>query len=89
MSKRKGQASGAVVTVLIVAVLVIVGALTYGYVRDAITTPMSDLGSTSFNNTVSSVDSNTYAGFNLLSVSVIVLAAVAILGIVMLLRGMS
>jgi hypothetical protein len=87
----KGQigVTGSVVAVLVVAVMVIIGALTYGYVRDAITTPMSNLGSTDFNNTVANVDSNAYAGFDLLSVSVIVLAAVAILGIVLLLKAVA
>jgi hypothetical protein len=78
-----------VITVVIVAVLIIIGALTYAFVRDAITPIMSELGSTAFNNTVDQVDTNTYSGFNLLSVSVIVLAAVAILAIVLLLRAVS
>ena len=77
------------ITVIIVAVMVIIGGLVYGYIRDAMTTPMSQLGSSSFNTTVSTVDANTYAGLQLLSVAVIVTAAVAILGIVLLLRAVS
>lgn len=91
MPKMKGQiaATGAVITVVVVAVLIIIGGLTYGFIRDAITPIMSTLGSTQFNTTVASVDTNTYAGLQLLSVAVIVLAAVAILGIVLLLRAIA
>lgn len=78
---------GAVVTIVIVAVLILIGALVYGYVRDAITTPMSNLGSTNFNNTVSTIDSNSWSGFELIAVGVIVLAAVAIIGVIFLLGG--
>ena len=87
----KGQIAitASVVTVIIVAVMVIIGGLTYGYIRDAITTPMSSLASTSFNTTVATVDANTWAGLELMSVSVIVLAAVAILGIVLLLKAVA
>lgn len=89
--KSKGQlgVTGSVITVIIVAVMVIIGGLTYGFIRDAITAPMSTLGSTEFNATVAIVDTNTYAGLQLMSVAVIVLAAVAILGIVLLLRAVS
>jgi len=88
---KKGQMgiTGSVITVLIVAVMVIIGGLTYGYVRDAMTTPMSNLASSSFNSTVSTVDSNTWAGLELMSVAVIVLAAVAILGIVLMLKAVA
>jgi len=88
---KKGQMgiTGSVITVLIVAVMVIIGGLTYGYVRDAMTTPMSNLASASFNSTVSTVDSNTWAGLELMSVAVIVLAAVAILGIVLMLKAVA
>ena len=88
---RKGQLAitGSVITVIIVAVMVIVGGLAYGYIRDAMNAPMSNLGSTAYNATVASVDANTYAGLQLMSVAVIVLAAVAILGIVLLLRAVS
>jgi hypothetical protein len=89
MSKGQIAVTGSVVTVLIVAVMVLIGGLTYGYIRDAITTPMSNLASTDFNNTVATVDSNTWAGLGLMSVSVIVLAAVAILGIVLLLKAVA
>ena len=73
MQKFKGQfaVTGAVVAVLVVAVMVIIGALTYGFIRDAITTPMSTLGSTAFNATVANVDANAYAGFDLLSVAAV------------------
>jgi len=81
--------TASVITVIIVATLVIIGGLTYGYIRDAMTTPMSNLASTSFNTTVDTVDSNTWAGLQLMSVSVIVLAAVAILGIVLLLKAVA
>ena len=91
MPIQKGQIAitGSVITVIVVAVMVIIGGLTYGYIRDAITPSMSNLGSTDFNTTVGQVDTNTYAGLQLLSVAVIVLAAVAILGIVLLLRAVS
>ena len=81
--------TASVVTVIIVAVMVIIGGLTYGYIRDAMNGPMSSLGSTSFNNTIATVDANTWAGLELMSVSVIVLAAVAILGIVLLLKAVA
>ncbi len=91
MHKMQGQvaAAGAVITVVIVAVLILIGGLTYGYIRDALTPIMSTLGSTAYNTTVAAVDANTYAGLQLLSVAVIVLAAVAILGIVLLLRAIA
>ena len=89
MSKGQIAVTGSVVTVLIVAVMVLIGGLTYGYVRDAMTTPMSNLGSSDFNNTVSTVDDNAWAGLELMSVSVIVMAAVAILGIVLLLKAVA
>jgi len=91
MGKLKGQAAtaGTVITVVTVAIMVIIGGLVYGYVRDAMSTPMSDLGSTDFNNTVDTVDSNAWAGLSLLSVAVIVLAAVAIISIVLLLRAVA
>ena len=53
------------------------------------TTPMSSLGSSSYNATVNTVDSNTWAGFSLLSVAIIVLSAVAIIGIVLLLKAVA
>ena len=81
--------TGAVLTVLIVAIMVILGGLTYGHVRNAMTTPMSNLGNVDFNNTVSTVDDNAWAGLELMSVAVIVLAAVAILSIVLLLRAVA
>lgn len=81
--------TGSVITVIIVAVMVIIGGLTYGYVRDAMTPIMSSLGSASFNTTVDTVDTNTWAGLQLMSVAVIVLAAVAILGIVLLLKAVA
>lgn len=76
----------AVVTVLVVAVMVIIGAITYGFVRDAIVMPLPALGSAT-NATVNAVPA--VSGFDMLSVSVIVLAAVAILGIVLLLGAVS
>ena len=85
----KGQGVGSVVTVIVVAVMVIIGGLTYGYIRSAMTAPMSSLGSASFNSTVSTVDSNTWSGLTLLSVAVIIIAAVAIIGYVLLLRGVA
>ena len=88
---KKGQVAvtGSVITVIIVAVMVIIGGLTYGFIRDAMSTPMSTLGSTALNTTIATVDANTYAGLQLISVAVIVLAAVAILGIILLLRAVS
>lgn len=93
MRKQKGQmgggTTGMVVTVVIVAIIVIIGALVYSFVRNAITPSMSSLGSTQFNTTVANVDTNTYAGFDLLSVAAIVLAAVAIIAIILLLRALT
>lgn len=91
MQKLKGQiaVTGSVITVIIVAVMILIGGLTYGFIRDAITPIMSTLASTAFNTTVAAVDTNTYAGLQLLSVAVIVLAAVAILGIILLLRAIA
>lgn len=77
--------TGTAIAVVIVAVLIMIGATVFAYVRDAITTPMSNLNSTDLNNTISSMEDNTYSGFDLLSVSVIVLAAVAIIGTIFLL----
>lgn len=89
MKKAQMAVTGTVITVLIVAVMVILGGLTYGYVRDAMNTPMHNLASADFNSTVDTVDDNTWAGLELMSVAVIVLAAVAILGIVLLLKAVA
>ncbi len=61
------------------------GAIVFAFVRDAMTTPMSSINSASLNTTIANIESNTYSGFDLLSVSVIVLAAVAIIGTIFLL----
>ena len=79
------EITGTAIAVVIVAVLIMVGALVFAYVRDALTTPMSNLVSTALNSTISTMESNAYSGFDLLSVSVIVLAAVAIIGTIFLL----
>lgn len=89
MNNLKGQGVpvvGTIVVVVIAAAMLMIGPLVFGYIRDAMTTPMDNLNSASYNNTVTSVENNTWSGFELLSVSVIVLAAVAIIGIVLLLR---
>lgn len=77
--------TGTAIAVVIVAVLIMVGLIVFGYVRDAMTTPMDNINSATLNNSVSNVESNTYSGFDLLSVSVIVLAAVAIIATIFLL----
>ena len=79
------EITGTAIAVVIVAVLIMVGALVFAYVRDALSTPMGNLDSAKLNSTISTMESNTYAGFDLLSVSVIVLAAVAIIGTIFLL----
>ena len=90
MNTMKGQGvPSSIVMVVVAAAMLLVGPLVYGYIRDAMTTPMSNLKSTSYNDTVATVDSNTWAGFSLLSVSIIVLAAVAIIGIVLLLKAVA
>jgi len=89
MLKGQMAVTTSVITVIIVAVMVIIGGLTYGYIRNAMTSPMSTLASTSFNATVAAVDSNTWAGLSLMSVSVIVLAAVAIVSIVLILKAVA
>lgn len=90
MQKLKGQAvTGSVVTVIIVAVMIIIGGLTYGYIRNSMSVPMNTLASIAFNQTVAQVDANTYAGFQLMSVTPIVLAAVAIVGIVLVLKAVA
>jgi len=58
---QKGQATGAVVAVVVIAIMAIMGGLVYGYVRDAMTTPMSDLNNSNFNSTVATIDSNAWA----------------------------
>ncbi len=87
MNKKKGFAvQGMVITLAIVAILLLITGLVYGYVRDAMTSPMSSLGSTDYNNTVDNIDSNTYSSLDLASVTPIVLAAVLVIGVVLLLR---
>lgn len=86
--KMKGFAvQGMVIGLVSVAILLIMSGLVYGYVRNAMEKPMSDLGSTSYNATVSNIDSNTYAALDLASVTPIVLGAVLIIGVVFLLRS--
>lgn len=84
---KRGQygVTGTAVAVVIVAVLIMIGALVFAYVRDSLTTPMNSLNSAGLNASIATMESNTYAGFDLLSVSVIVLAAVAIIGTIFLL----
>lgn len=77
--------TGTAIAVVIVAVLIIIGATVFAFVRDAITTPMSSINSTALNATITNMENNTYSGFDLLSVAVIVLAAVAIIGTIFLL----
>lgn len=77
--------TGTAIAVVIVAVLIIIGATVFAFVRDAITTPMSSIGSANLNATITNMENNTYSGFDLLSVAVIVLAAVAIIGTIFLL----
>lgn len=91
MQKSKGQLAitGSVLSLIIVAVMVLIGGLTYGYIRNSMTPIMSSLGSTAFNATVATVDTNFWAGMSLMSVAVIVLAAVSILGIVLLLKAVA
>ena len=86
-SAMKGQATGAIVAVVVVAIMVILGGLVYGYVRDSMTQSMSDLNSAQFNATVTTIDNNAYAGLSLMSVAIIVTAAVAIISIVLMLRS--
>lgn len=75
-----------VITLAIVAILLLITGLVYGYVRDAMNAPMSSLASTDYNNTVANIDSNTYSSLDLASVTPIVLAAVLVIGVVLLLR---
>jgi len=82
---KMADVTGTAIAVVIVAILIILGATVFAYVRDAMTTPMSNLGSATLNTTISNMESNTYSGFDLLSVAVIVLAAVAIIGTIFLL----
>jgi hypothetical protein len=87
MKMRKGIAvQGMVITLAIVAILLLITGLVYGYVRDAMNAPMSSLGSTAYNATVANIDSNTYSSLDLASVTPIVLAAVLVIGVVLLLR---
>lgn len=79
------EVTGTAIAVVIVAVLIMIGALVFAYVREAMTTPMSNLESGDLNTTISNMEDNTYSGFDLLSVSVIVLAAVAIIATIFLL----
>lgn len=90
MNSMKGQGvPSSIVMVVVAAAMLLIGPLVYGYIRDAMTGPMSSLGSASYNATVSTVDDNVWSGFSLLSVSIIVLAAIAIIGIVLLLKAVA
>jgi len=85
--KMKGFAvQSMIITLAIVAILLLITGLVYGYVRDSMTGPMSSLGSTDYNSTVANIDSNTYSSLDLASVTPIVLAAVLVIGVVLLLR---
>lgn len=84
---RKGFAvQSMVITLAIVAILLLITGLVYGYVRSAMTSPMSSLGSSAYNTTVGNIDTNTYAALDLASVTPIVLGAVLVIGVVLLLR---
>ena len=90
MNTMKGQAvPTSIVMVVVAAAMLLIGPLVYGYIRNAMTAPMSTLNSANYNSTVTSVDSNVWNSFGLLSVAVIVLAAVAIISIVLLLKAVA
>ena len=76
---------GTAIAVVIVAVLIMIGATVFAFVRDAMTTPMASLNSAQLNASILNIENNAYSGFDLLSVAVIVLAAVAIIGTIFLL----
>ena len=62
--------------IVITAAVLIVGVYVFFQIEDAIPTDRS----TAVNNTISTIESITYAGFELGAVTIIVLAAVAVLG---------
>ena len=77
--------TGTAIAVVIVAVLIMIGATVFAFVRDSLTTPMASLNSAKLNASITNIENNAYSGFDLLSVAVIVLAAVAIIGTIFLL----
>ncbi len=80
----KAQITGTIITVVIAAIMIIVGVIIFEETSTSINRGgWSAAANTSFTN----VSANTFSGFDLLAVAIIVLAAVAILGIVLLLQG--
>ena len=84
MRTLKGQANAiaTVTSFLIFSIIVIVGSIVYGLFDAA---SGSIASTTAATQAISNISTNTYSGINVVSVGPIVLAAVAILGIVGLL----
>jgi len=83
VSQRKGQMGGGVlgkvITIVAVPMLIIIGLIVYAEFNSSVDT--SDL-STDAQDAINATNSNAYAGFNLAGVLPIVIAGVAVLGIV-------
>ena len=67
------------------ATVIIVGLLIYASVYNSMNSTLASINSQELNNTVSNVNTTTYNAFNLLVISLIVLAATAILTYVLFL----
>jgi len=77
----------AAITVVTVAITIIVGLIIFASTYNAMIPTLASINSTQLNATVANVNNTTYNAFTLLVISLIVLAAVAILSYVFLLRG--
>ena len=81
------MAQNAAITVVVVAITIIVGLVIYASTYNAMIPTLASINNAQLNSTVSNVNTTTYNSFTLLVISLIVLAAVAILSYVFLLRG--
>lgn len=77
---------GAIVIVTVVAVIISLTLMTYGIIRNSVSSSMGALDSDGLNDTIDTIDSNTFAAFSLSSVSVLILGAGALIGMVLILR---
>lgn len=80
----KFQGQGGVISFVVLAIAIIVGVIVFSYFDTASSAISLTTGGTA---AVGNVTTNTYNGFNIVSIAPIVLAAVVILGIVSLLAA--
>ena len=86
--KKKGQASTGLTNLLIFAVLALVAIKTFGMIDTQTASVTPSTSTAAYNAARGNFSGNTYAAYQTLSVGPTVIAAVAVLGVVLLLTQM-